>query len=330
MSDSRGAVALALACFLTAVAIAACGEADRVQIATLTPAPAVQEAPRPATPAPSFPSPAAALPSPAVPTPTAAPSPSPSPTATPSPTAPPPGCTPEAVLSRLRPSLVRVVNDRGQGRFSVGTGYAVASGGQLITNEHVVNGAVQLSVVLADGRQLPARVLRSDEGRDLALLHVPGAALPPVRFSQGPAPAAGQRVFAVGFPQSAAPTLEPTLMSGQILQTELISGATFLRTDVPTGVGASGSPLVTACGEVVGIVSSGAPQTAGITFAVARQEVEAFLAGAPPLRPGGSMPPTTATATPTVSGPGVGASPSVPSGTPTRTPAPAGRGTARP
>ena len=209
----------------------------------------------------------------------------------------------------------------------MGTGYAVPPSGQLITNEHVVNGAVQLSVVLSDGRQLPAQVLRADEGRDLALLYVPGATLPPVRFSQGPAPTVGERIFAAGFPQYAAPTLEPTLTGGTLIRTDVINGATFLRTDVPAGVGNSGGPLLTACGEVVGTVSSGTSQPAGITFGVALQEVLAFLAGAPPLHLGGTMPASApsavATGTPTST---VTPRPVV-SITPTRAAAPDGRAT---
>jgi S1-C subfamily serine protease len=234
----------------------------------------------------------------------------------------------------VRSSVVRVVNERSGGRYSVGSAYAVASGDLLITNEHVVNGAVGLSVVLVDGRQLPARVLRADEGRDLALLHVPGVTLTPVRFSQGPAPAPGQPVLAVGFPQSAAPTLEPTLTSGRITMNVVSNGATFYQTNVPAGVGNSGGPLLTPCGEVIGTVSSGTPQSGGVTFGIGRQEVEAFLAGAPPLTPGGSMPrtaPTPASATAVTRTPAAApALPSVPTLVPPRTAIPTRRATAVP
>jgi S1-C subfamily serine protease len=303
MLDTRRAASGAFACLVAAFTFLACGDPERVQIASLTATPAGQVVARsapsspPATVSAAGTTPPSAVPSsPAVRPPTAAPSPSPGASRTTA--AAPAGCTPESVLRQVRPSLVRVVNDRGQGRFSVGTGYAVAPNGQLITNEHVVNGAVQLSVVLADGRQLPAQVLRADEGRDLALLDVPGATFPPVRFSREPGPTAGERIFAAGFPQSAAPTLEPTLTGGTLIRTDVISGATFLRTEVPAGVGNSGGPLLTACGEVIGTVSSGAAQSAGITFAVALQEIEAFLAGAPPLRLGGPVPASAPSAAP--------------------------------
>ncbi len=211
---------------------------------------------------------------------------------------------------------------RGDGAVTSGSGYAVGSGGQLITNEHVVHGAAQVAVILPDGRRVSAHVVRTDEGRDLALLSVSGAALPPVRFASPPALMVGQHLFALGFPQAAAPSLEPTLTSGSLMRSVVISGATFLQTDVPASIGNSGGPLLTMCGEVAGTVSSGAPQASGITFAVASQEVQAFLAGVPPLRPGGPLPtpaPTTSPAAMNTPSPTPRASPSV---MPTRTPTP--------
>src|SRR5688500_3786825 len=131
MPDTRRAASRTLASLLTAVVIAACGEADRVEIATVTPAPAVQEVQRTASPAPSptpatpITTPTAEVSPPAVRTSTAVPSPSPTGTPTPPATGTastvPAGCTAESVLSQIRPSLVRVVNNRGEGRFSVGS-----------------------------------------------------------------------------------------------------------------------------------------------------------------------------------------------------------------
>jgi S1-C subfamily serine protease len=325
----------ALAGLLAMVTMAGCGRGGSVETVPATAA-VVEQIPFSSTAEPTpAPSSAVALPATAAPAPTERPlspplSPSPTrplpaspsvvPTRTPTarPSLAPDGCTAETALSRIRPSVVRVVNERSDGRFSVGSGYAVAPSGQLVTNEHVVNGAARLSVVLADGRQVPARVLRADEGRDLALLVAPGAALPPVRFSQRPVPT-GQQVYAVGFPQSAAPTLEPTLMSGTVITAVVVNGATFLQTDVPASVGASGGPLLTPCGEVVGTVSSGAPQTMGITFGVAAADVQAFLAGGPPLRPAGPTPAAPPALAPTLT-PAVTARPGSPTPASARTP----------
>ena len=242
----------------------------------------------------------------------------------------PAGCTAETARSRVRPSLVQVINERGGGRVSTGTGYAVAAGDRIVTNEHVINGAVQLTVVLPDGRRMPARVLRADEGRDLALLDVPGAALPAVRFRAGTLPTAGQRLFALGFPQSAAPTGEPTLTSGTLVAVVVVGGATFLQTDVPASIGNSGGPLLTPCGEVVGTVSSGMSGAPGVTFASARGEVEALLAGAPPLRLGAATPAPAGTPGPVATSTPTPAPRPGPAAAPPRTPPPVDPPTAPP
>jgi S1-C subfamily serine protease len=271
MSPAWRPLVFALAC-LGALLAAGCGRSEHVTIALATQAPLAQQQDASEARSTATPSPAAR----ASASPTAAPAASPSPSPASS------GCDEATVRRVVRPSIVQVANERPDGQTTTGTGFAIG-GGRILTNEHVVHGAARLSVVLPDGQRLSTRPLRADEGRDLALLDMPGGALPSLAFGSAAALTSGARLYTLGFPIAAGPIREPLLTGGSLLATPQINGLTFLQTTIPAGVGNSGGPIVTACGEVVGVVSSGAPDSSGVMYGVALSAVQAFLGGAPPL-----------------------------------------------
>jgi hypothetical protein len=169
-----------------------------------------------------------------------------------------------------------VINEQAGNLTAFGTGYAMRSGREVLTNAHVVDAARALWLMLPDGRRVPARLLRTDERRDLALLDLGGVVLPAVHFSADEA-RPGQRVLALGFPRAEVLGGEPTLTSGIISSVRTIDGVQFIQTDAPLNPGNSGGPLFTVCGDVVGTVMGGLRRAVGLNLAVSLAEIQAFL-----------------------------------------------------
>lgn len=194
------------------------------------------------------------------------------------------------VVERITPAVVTVTSrNRSVGvpfgfdssGEAVGTGFIVRSDGVILTNEHVVDGAEEVSITLADGRTLEARVVASDADHDLAVIKVGTENLPTVTLADSTTVAVGQRVIAVGY----ALSLEggPTVTSGIISSLERTirvqdsSGVSpgvrtysdVLQTDAALNEGNSGGPLVTLDGEVIGVNAAGSALAENIGFAIA-------------------------------------------------------------
>jgi S1-C subfamily serine protease len=166
----------------------------------------------------------------------------------------------------------------------VGTGFVIREDGVIVTNFHVVEGALSIKVTLPppDGRSYQARVIGSDPDRDLAVLKVGARGLPTVPLGDSSTLALGQRVVALGY----ALALEggPTVTSGIIsslertVQVQDRSAGVVrtlqdaLQTDAAINPGNSGGPLVDMAGNVVGINTAGAGQAENIGFAIAMND----------------------------------------------------------
>lgn len=185
-------------------------------------------------------------------------------------------CDEQTAYQRVHPSVVMVINNRAGNQIASGTGYAVRSGREVLTNAHVVDKALALWVILRNGRQVPARLLRTDERRDLALLDLGDVVLPAVNFSTDEV-RPGQRVLALGFPRPEVLGGEPTLTSGIVSSVRTIDGVQLIQTDTPVNPGNSGGPLFTVCGDVVGTVRASVRQAVGLNLAVSVPEIQAFL-----------------------------------------------------
>ena len=174
----------------------------------------------------------------------------------------------------IAPSVVRV---RGLGRAgpvkpgkaaddeqatSTGTGVIVVESGLILTNLHVVDGAREIEVTFADGTRSPAQVISSQPQNDLAVLQprvVPDDVVPATLRGTGDL-APGDTVVAVGFPFGIGPSVSAGVVSGLKREYQAIDGKTMLSNliqfDAAANPGSSGGPLVTADGEVVGIVTA--------------------------------------------------------------------------
>lgn len=167
-----------------------------------------------------------------------------------------------AAAARLRQSTVHVHDGGGRGS---GSGVAWDRSDLIVTNAHVVHARVAL-VEYAGGRRAPAQVIARDTRRDLAVLHVPDAALPPagVRSARGLMP--GELVLAVGNPLGLVGALSVGLVQR--------CNACWVVADVKLAPGNSGGPLADAAGRVVGINSLVA---GGLAYAVPSEAVAALL-----------------------------------------------------
>lgn len=190
-----------------------------------------------------------------------------------------------AVASRVAPTVVSVSVDLGArdgAAGSVGTGMLITADGQILTNAHVVEGAVAIRVRLA-GETEPRRatLLSSDLGNDLALLQIEGGNHPTVQFADPESVAIGDEVVAIGFALDLDG--EPTVTRGIISAVERTISTRFgvlddlIQTDAAVSSGNSGGPLLNSAGEVVGVVTAvarGSENTAAsnISFAISTRE----------------------------------------------------------
>jgi putative serine protease PepD len=165
------------------------------------------------------------------------------------------------VLKKIQPSVVTIiaVTEAGMnpGR-ATGTGVVITSDGDILTNDHVVDGADNVSVLFAgDTEPTPATVLAVDVGNDLALIHVDQTGLTPAVFADPDSIDIGDEVVAVGFALDldGGPTVTRGIVSA--LNRTIVSGDGALdgliQTDTAISSGNSGGPLVNTRGQVIGI-----------------------------------------------------------------------------
>ena len=154
-----------------------------------------------------------------------------------------------------------------------GTGFIVRADGVIITNQHVVAGAEQVTVTLSDGSEAPARVVGEDAVTDIAVLRIDHEELPTAPRGTSADLMIGEWVLAIGNPYAfLLGNSEPTVTAGvvsatnrNILPTDGQPGLylDMIQTDAPINPGNSGGPLTNALGEVVGVNSSIFSQSGG-------------------------------------------------------------------
>jgi len=142
-----------------------------------------------------------------------------------------------------------------------GSGFILDQDGHILTNNHVVQNADSITVVLASGKSLPAKVVGSDISTDLALLKVdPGnEVLPAVKMGDSGKLGVGDWVIAIGNPYGFDRTVTFGVVSSndrtiRAADQRTISGV--IQTDAAINPGNSGGPLLNAAGEVIGITSA--------------------------------------------------------------------------
>lgn len=137
---------------------------------------------------------------------------------------------------------------------SAGSGVIIDARGLIITNNHVVSGATQMTVTLPDRRRFPARLLGADAATDVALLKIDGPNLPTLRFANSDKLSVGDIVLAIGSPFNLSNTVTQGIISAKGRRDLGISAyEDFLQTDAAINPGNSGGALVDINGDLVGI-----------------------------------------------------------------------------
>lgn len=189
-----------------------------------------------------------------------------------------------SVYGRVSPSVVHITSQ--QQTFSMfygvvpqegtGSGFVYDNTGHIVTNNHVVADAAQVSVLLSDGTRLPAEVVGTDPYYDLAVLHVdaPDGTLMPLELGDSNQLRVGQTVIAIGNPFGLDRTLTTGVISALGRRIETSDGSVIgqaIQTDAAINPGNSGGPLLDTHGRVVGInaaINSPSGGSVGIGFAV--------------------------------------------------------------
>jgi len=169
---------------------------------------------------------------------------------------------------------------------SLGSGVIVAKDGYVITNNHVVNGADQIVVALADRREYKAKLVFADARLDLALLKIDpeGAALPVIRMGDSDRAEVGDITIAIGNPFGVGQTVTTGIVSA-LARTGLgvSDWQFFIQTDAAINPGNSGGALLDAQGRLIGVntaIFSRSGGSQGIGFAIPSKMVRVFLAAA--------------------------------------------------
>ena len=177
--------------------------------------------------------------------------------------------------------------------IATGSGIVIDSNGTILTNYHVVENAIKVTVSFEKGKTVEAQVVGKDPSNDLAVLRIPtdGLTLHPLTLGDSSAVQVGDAAFAIGNPFDLQRTLTTGVISALQRQITAPNGFTInnvLQTDAPINPGNSGGPLLDAAGHVIGINSQietggSGSGSVGIGFAVpintAKSEIAALEKG---------------------------------------------------
>lgn len=178
-----------------------------------------------------------------------------------------------SVVEQVALSVVVIRSDRSQG-----TGFLVDANGTIVTNEHVIDRATELTVTLDSGEVFSTVwIVATDAARDLAILRVAGTHLPALSLADSNAVQVGEPVALLGAPVG----LGATLSTGVISALRIVDGSRTIQTTAPASPGSSGSPLVNRDGEAIGVLTWARVGGNDLNFTVPINYVKGMLATEP-------------------------------------------------
>jgi S1-C subfamily serine protease len=220
------------------------------------------------------------------------------------------GSSARAVASRVTPAVVDINTTIASNPFSqgsppageaAGTGMIISSGGEILTNNHVVAGASKIQVTLAGGGTYDAQVVGADTANDVAVLQLSGVSgLPTVTFAAPSTISTGENVVAIGNAMGRGG--QPAVTSGKITsigRTITVNGdngtteqlTNVIQTSAPIQPGDSGGPLVNTSGQVIGMITAGSRgfSTADVGFAIPASHAQTIISQIHQGQSGGSL-----------------------------------------
>ncbi|MGX8695220.1 MAG: Do family serine endopeptidase [Prevotella sp.] len=138
-------------------------------------------------------------------------------------------------------------------REATGSGVIISADGYIVTNNHVVDGADELTVTLNDNTEHSARIIGADKTTDLALIKIDGKQLPAIQIANSDDVKIGEWVLAIGNPLGLNNTVTAGIISAKARTLGANGVESFIQTDAAINAGNSGGALVNTRGELVGI-----------------------------------------------------------------------------
>jgi S1-C subfamily serine protease len=193
------------------------------------------------------------------------------------------------IYKAISPGVVYVAVQNDQGGAS-GSGFVISSDGDIVTNDHVVENANQVSVRFTEnGKTIPAKIVGTDPSTDVALLHVDPSkvegGLKPLQLADSKQIEPGQPAIAMGSPFGLQGTITAGIVSALNRDIQAPNGFTIsgaIQTDAAINPGNSGGPLLDDTGRVIGINSQiatngGGDSNSGVGFAVPIDTVKSVV-----------------------------------------------------
>lgn len=138
-------------------------------------------------------------------------------------------------------------------KTATGSGVIISADGYIVTNNHVVDGADELTVTLNDNKEYSARIIGADKNTDLALIKIDGSNLPAITIANSDNIKVGEWVLAVGNPLGLNNTVTAGIVSAKARSLGANGVESFIQTDAAINAGNSGGALVNTSGELIGI-----------------------------------------------------------------------------
>src|SRR6218665_1066011 len=175
--------------------------------------------------------------------------------------------------------------NRSEKQSSLGSGVIVGKNGIVVTNNHVIEGADDIKVALADGREFASKIMLKDDRLDLAVLKIQSdGPFDTIPFGNSDAVEVGDLVLAIGNPFGVGQTVTSGIVSA-LARNQVVQGdfGFFIQTDASINPGNSGGALMNMNGELIGIntaIFSKGGGSNGIGFAIPANLVKTFIASA--------------------------------------------------